>query len=153
MVPSKCGKVLVLYQFVNFFSIGSHAVFVLPTLRQQNFCSFNLSTSFFVSVSQISSRLLFCIAFHIVIAFLTIAIAIVDALLRSERRQLKLKDIFLLYPLRAIAANFSWKCDNFRESNREKELIPKMNQRRLKAITLQEALQKSPIMLSKYQKK
>ena len=36
---------------------------------------------------------------------------------------------------------------------RSKEIIPKTKQKRLRAITLQKAIEKSPILLSQYHKK
>ena len=65
--------------------------------------------------------------------------------------------IFSLSPLRARKSdNYcyrdSWKSDNFRERaiKKRKELIPKRMQRGLRVITLQGAIEKSPILLSQY---
>ena len=114
--------------------------------RSSNFAiakvvALSLFASIIVLVLKIGSWLLFCIASHIVIA-----------LLRSERRQRKVTVIFSLSPLRARKGDDyryrdSWKRDNFRERAR-KELIQKRMQRGLRVITLQGAIEKSPILLS-----
>ena len=65
----------------------------------------------------------------------------------------------MLSPLRARKSNNyryrdSWKSDNFRERaiKKSKELIPKRMQKELRVITLQGAIEKSPILLSQYWK-
>ena len=51
-------------------------------------------------------------------------------------------EIFLLLPLR------SRKSDKFKENNKKIiDLIPKMKQKRLRAITLQRAIEKCPTLL------
>ena len=48
----------------------------------------------------------------------------------------------------------SWKSNNYQKEIKEKskEIIPKINQRQLRAITLQGAIEKSPLLLSQYLK-
>ena len=47
---------------------------------------------------------------------------------------------------------FTFKCDNYRRGidKRSKEIIPNIKQIRLRAITLQETIEKYPILLPQY---
>ena len=75
----------------------------------------------------------------------------------SNSCRFKVTVIYSLSPLRARKSDKyryrnSWKSDNFRKEAIKKELIPKRMQRGLRVITLQGAIEKSPLLLSQYWK-
>ena len=75
--------------------------------------------------------------------FMASYLALLDTVIPKFVILSKVKENFLLLTRR------SRNCDNYLESNQErsKELIPKLKQR---GLTLQGAIEKSPILLSKY---
>ena len=61
-------------------------------------------------------------------------------MIAKERENLSLS------PLSARESD-SWKSDNYKKGKKVKKIITKIKQRRLRAITLQRAIENSPILL------
>ena len=138
-------KFLVRYQIVNFFNI---AIAILDF-----YSSFSYRSSIFQHKLSLLTSLLnilhqFCTFIH---GFLSALLLIKLSFLQISQQRESCCSFSILKAIKSYC--YRQKSDNYRKLNEEKkskEMIPKMRQRILKAITFYRAIEKSLILPSQY---